>query len=154
MAAKISEERREEKEGINNLEGKVSEIKELLNPFIPTLGFIKECIEVVGGSNKLLDDLKAYRRDEALGNLMEQLRTLDTDRLILTDDESFNDADIASADKAEKEAAAKEAEEEEKKKREKEKQEADRRRMEEQRKKAEEDRRKKAEEEKKNKKKE
>merc|ERR1711989_86742 len=73
MVTKISEERREEKEGINNLEGKVSEIKELLNPLIPTLGFAKECIEVVGGSNKLLDYLRAFRREEMLANMVDRL---------------------------------------------------------------------------------
>ena len=148
MVTKISEERREEKEGINNLEDKVSEIKELLNPLIPTLGFAKECIEVAGGSNKLLDDLRAYKREEMLANMVARLGTMEVDNNDQIGDESFNDADIANAETAEREAAAWAAEEEEKRKREKEKQEAEKRIMEEQRKKAEEDRKKKEEEEK------
>ena len=120
IVTKISEERKEEKEGINNLEDKVSEIKELLNPLIPTLGFAKECIEVAGGDKKLLDDLRAYKREEMLLNMAERIRTLerennDNDQ---SDDESFNDLDIDNAEAAERAAIAA-AEEEEKRKTEK-----------------------------------
>ena len=125
---KIAEERKEENEGINNLEDKVSEIKELLNPLIPTLGFAKECIEVAGGDKKLLDDLRAFKREEMLLNMAERIRTLerennDNDQ---TDDESFNDLDIANAEAAERAAAAAVEEEEkgkEKKKNKKQKEE-------------------------------
>ena len=83
-----------------------------------------------------------------LSNMVDRLRTLEVDNNDQIGDESFNDADIANAETAEREATAWAVEEEEKRKREKEKQEAERRVMEEQRKKAEEDRRKKEEEEK------
>ena len=42
--AKLVAEKKEKKVGINNLEEKVNDIKEILNPVIPTLGFAKECI--------------------------------------------------------------------------------------------------------------
>merc|ERR1712240_398947 len=88
--SKLAEEKKEEKEGINNLERKVNEIKELLNPLIPTLGFAKECIEIAGGDKKLLDNLKAFRNQEMLLNMAERFRILERENNEndLTEDES------------------------------------------------------------------
>merc|ERR1712240_969581 len=88
--SKLAEEKKEEKEGINNLERKVKEIKELLNPLIPTLGFATECIEIAGGDKKLLDNLKAFRNQEMLRDMVERFRILERENNEndLTEDES------------------------------------------------------------------
>ena len=60
-----------------NLEGKVNDIKEILNPIISTLGFAKDCIEAFGGDKKLLEELKNYRRNAMLEAMVEKLNLLE-----------------------------------------------------------------------------
>ena len=66
IVTKLVADKKEEKKGLNNLEGKVNDIKEILNLVIPTLGFTKECIEAFGGDEKILEGLKTYRRNAML----------------------------------------------------------------------------------------
>ena len=98
----------------------MNEIKEILNPLIPTLGFAKECIEAIGGDKKILDGLKAYRNHEMLKTMVRKIRSLEEEENEgdQMDDDDFNGQDIADAEEAEKIAKAA-AEEEEKKKKEK-----------------------------------
>lgn len=106
MMTKLSEERTEDRDGINNLKSKMSEIKDLLDP----LGFAKQVIEISGGSDKILEDIRASRRAEIYKTLASRNR-FNFDQM---EEDLFDADDIANADAAEKEAAA--AEEEEKKK--------------------------------------
>merc|ERR1712240_562462 len=102
--SKLVAEKKEEERGINNLERKVNEIKELLNPLIPTLGFAKECIEIVGGDKKILDGLRAYRNHEMLKEMVMRMRSLEGENNEgdQMDHDDFDGQDIANAEEAEK----------------------------------------------------